>query len=106
MAATTAAEPSLTGLVEALLKDSRTPTLATILGVLAKESIPMSTKDVAAAIGVTPWQVRKLINAGELRAIDMGAGAGGNGTRWRIEPEDLRAFLASRESRPRDLVAT
>ena len=42
MAATTAAEPSLTGLVEALLKDSRTPTLATILGVLAKESIPMS----------------------------------------------------------------
>lgn len=52
---------------------------------------------------VTPWWVRRLINTGELRAINVAAR--GKRNSWRIDPADLAAWMTSRENRRRDLFA-
>ncbi len=78
-------------------------TLTALLTLLAEENALLETKTVAQLSGLTPWWVRQLIARGELRAINVGSG--NQAARWRVDPEDLKAFLASRESRPRDLVA-
>lgn len=61
----------------------------------------LTTREVAVAAGISVWWVRQLIARGELRAVNVG----GHGTavRWRVDAEDLRAWLVSRESRARDL---
>lgn len=82
---------------------SGTLTLSSLLRTLANEHALLDTKEVAAATGLTEWWVRRLICRGEIRAINVGTGD--KNVRWRVDPEDLRAFMASRESRPRDLVA-
>lgn len=63
----------------------------------------LSTAQVAAQLGVTPWWVRRLIRDGELRAVNYGGPA--TGARWRVDPQDLTAFIRSRQNRARDLFA-
>lgn len=77
--------------------------LTTTLTLLAREHALLTVSDAAAAMGVTPWWVRQLIKSGGLRAINIGGHD--KATRWRVDPEDLRAWLASRENRSRDLIA-
>lgn len=62
----------------------------------------LNVRDASALLGVTPWWTRRLIATGALRAINVGGPE--KTARWRIDPEDLRAFIASRENRSRDLV--
>lgn len=52
---------------------------------------------------MTPWWIRQLITSGKLGGIN--AGGTETATRWRVDPEDILAWMKSRESRPRDLVA-
>jgi excisionase family DNA binding protein len=65
---------------------------------MARRNALMSTKDAALAMGVTGWWVRQLIATGELRAINVGGS--GKSARWRIDPEDLDAWLRMRQNRP------
>ncbi|MDP5226913.1 MULTISPECIES: helix-turn-helix domain-containing protein [Arthrobacter] len=76
-------------------------TLTGALSQLAREHALLDVKDAAVAIGVTPWWVRRLIADGELRGINVGGHD--KAARWRVDPEDLAAFLRTRENRPRDL---
>lgn len=78
-------------------------TLSSTLTIMARENALLSVADTAAAMGVTPWWVRQLIARGELRAINVGGHD--RAARWRVDPEDLRAWMASRENRSRDLIA-
>lgn len=79
-------------------------TLTNILKIAAREKGLLTVNDTAELGGITPWWVRQLINRGELRAINVGAQ--GKAARWRVDPEDLHAWLASRENRPRDLTSS
>lgn len=83
---------------------SRSTTLTGTLSQMAREHALMDVKDAAAAMGVTPWWVRQLIARGELRAINVGGHE--KAARWRVDPEDLSAWMRTRENRPRDLVAS
>ncbi|WP_448389728.1 helix-turn-helix domain-containing protein [Microbacterium aurum] len=67
------------------------------------DRVLLNVRDAAALLGVTPWWTRRLIATGALRAINVGGPE--KAARWRIDPDDLRAFIASRENRARDLVA-
>lgn len=87
------------------MEETTSPTLTSMLDVLARESALMTTKEVSTVTNLTGWWVRQHIASGELRAINVGTGSG-TSARWRVDPEDLKAFLISRESRPRDLVAS
>ena len=78
-------------------------TLTGALSQLARDHALLDVKDAAAALGVTPWWVRRLIADGDLRGINVGGHD--KAARWRVDPEDLKAFMMSRQSRPRDLVA-
>lgn len=78
-------------------------TLTQLLQSLTQERALLDVKEVAAAIGVTPWWVRRLIATGELRAINVGGAD--KAARWRVDPEDLEAWIRQRESRPRDMWA-
>lgn len=89
--------------LQEVLETGRLPTLSELLVLLGNENTLLETKTVAQISNLTPWWVRQLIARGELRAINVGSGH--QAARWRVDPEDLKAFLASRESRPRDLVA-
>lgn len=77
--------------------------LAATLALAAREHHLLTVQDTAVVMSRTPWWVRQLIASGELRAINVGGP--GRAARWRIDPEDLNAWMTSRESRPRDLVA-
>lgn len=77
--------------------------ITTALTLLSRENVLLTVRDTAAALNVTDWWARQLIARGDLRAINVGGS--GNTARWRVDPEDLNAFLATRESRARDLVA-
>lgn len=79
-------------------------TLTSILRSMAREHALLEVKEAAAAMGVTPWWVRQLIKKGELRAINVGGPE--KAARWRIDPEDLSAWMRERENRPRDLMAS
>ncbi len=57
----------------------------------------LTTGDIAARLAVGEDKVRAWINAGELRAINV-ATVRGRRPRWRIDPEDLEAFIASRSA--------
>lgn len=76
--------------------------ITNILRQAKRESALLSTKDVADIAGITPWWVRQLIAKGELRAMDLSSGDGR--PQWRIDPEDLEAWMRSRENRARDLM--
>lgn len=78
--------------------------VTTALKLLSRENALLSVKDTAAALGVTQWWTRQLIARGDLRAINVGGVE--KSARWRVDPEDLNAFLRSRESRSRDLIAS
>lgn len=62
----------------------------------------VDVKEAAAAIGLTPVWIRQLISKGELRGINVGGH--GKAARWRVDPDDLMAWMKSRENRPRDTV--
>lgn len=82
-------------------------TSTTLTGDLTHMALSHSLLDVkkaAAAMSVTPWWVRQLINRGELRAINVGGPD--KAARWRIDPADLNAWMRARENRTRDLVAS
>ncbi len=79
-------------------------TLSGTLSQMVRKHALLDVKDVAAAIGVTPWWVRQLISKGELRGINVGGPD--KAARWRVDPEDLNAWIVSRENRARDLVAS
>lgn len=75
------------------------------LKIQAQEEALLTPREVAAITGLTYTWVRSLIRDGELRAINVG-GTDANTIRWRVDPEDLNAWLKSRENRARDLVAS
>lgn len=77
--------------------------ITTALTHLSREDTLLTTKEAATVIGVTSWWVRQLIATGELRAINVGGAD--KSARWRVDPEDLNAFMKSRENRRRDLLA-
>ena len=62
----------------------------------------LNVREAAVALGVTPWWTRRLIASGDLRAINIGGPD--KSARWRVAPEDLAAFIRSRENRARDLL--
>ncbi|WP_407662145.1 helix-turn-helix domain-containing protein [Microterricola pindariensis] len=78
--------------------------ITTLLALLTREGALLTVKETSHSLGVTEWWTRQLIARGDLRAINVGGTA--NTARWRVDPEDLRAFLANRESRSRDLMAS
>jgi len=53
---------------------------------------PLSLSDVAIQLGLSAQRVRQLIHSGELPAFCPG------GSRWRVTPEALRAFIDSRSN--------
>lgn len=75
-------------------------TLTSMLASIGRENALLEVKDAALVIGVTPWWVRQLIARGEMRAINVGGPE--KAARWRIDPEDLTAWMRNRENRPRD----
>lgn len=77
--------------------------ITTHLRQIALEERLLSTREVAAILGVTTAWVRGLITAGEIRAINLGGPE--RAARWHVDPEDLAAFMRARESRRRDLWA-
>lgn len=77
--------------------------IATTLHRISEDEALLTTKETASALGVTPWWVRRLIDSGELRAINVGGPD--KSARWRIDPEDVVSFMRSRENRARDLIA-
>jgi len=77
--------------------------LGATLRLAAREHRLLTVQDTAVIMSGTPWWIRQLIASGHLRAINVGGP--GKAARWRIDPEDLNAWIKSRESRPRDLVA-
>lgn len=56
-------------------------------------------KDLAARLQVEPGRVLVWIRSGKLKAIDVSEGSGVR-HRWRITPEALAAFEASRTAGP------
>lgn len=52
-----------------------------------------TVKEIADLLKVNEATVRRWIKDGELRAIDIGKG-------WRIDPDDLDAFLEGHATRP------
>ncbi|SFN43333.1 helix-turn-helix domain-containing protein [Mycetocola miduiensis] len=78
-------------------------TITTQLRQAKGECTLLTVKDAAELTGLTEWWVRQLIAKGEIRAMNVGSY--GKSARWRIDPEDLSAWLVSRENRPRDLMA-
>lgn len=78
-------------------------TLTDALTQMTREHALLDPKQVACLLGVTAWWVRRLIADGELRAINVGGPE--KAARWRVDPEDVKAFMRTRESRARDLVA-
>ena len=78
--------------------------ITTILKQAKADSVLLTVKDAADLTGLTDWWVRQLIAKGEIRAVNVGSY--GKSARWRIDPEDLSAWLVSRQNRPRDLVAS
>jgi len=50
----------------------------------------LTVKEVSEKLGVTEKWIRDLIQAKELRATKIG--------KWRINPEDLQAFIDSRRN--------
>lgn len=76
-------------------------TLSSILDSIGREHALLEVKDAALVTGVTPWWIRQLIAKGDLRAINVGGPE--KAARWRIDPEDLNAWMRERENRPRDL---
>lgn len=62
----------------------------------------LDVREVAHALGVTPWWTRRLIASAALRAINVGGPD--KSARWRVAPEDLAAFIRARENRSRDLL--
>jgi excisionase family DNA binding protein len=54
----------------------------------------LSMVEVSRRLGVSPQTVRRLIDDGQLRAINVGMGNRGN---FRISQEDFRKFVASRQ---------
>lgn len=77
--------------------------LASKLVHFTRDNALLTTKEASVAIGVTSWWVRQLIATGELRAINVGGAE--KSAQWRIDPEDLSAFIRSRENRARDTMA-
>lgn len=75
-------------------------TLTSILDDIGREHALLEVKDAALVIGVTPWWIRQLIAKGDLRAVNVGGCE--KAARWRIDPQDLRAWMRERENRPRD----
>ena len=76
-------------------------TLTSILDSVGRDHALLEVKDAALVIGVTPWWIRQLIAKGDLRAINVGGPE--KAARWRLDPEDLAAWMRARENRPRDL---
>jgi hypothetical protein len=75
-------------------------TLTSMLDSIGRDHALLEVKDAALVIGVTPWWIRQLIAKGDLRAINVGGPE--KAARWRIDPEDLNAWMRDRENRPRD----
>lgn len=57
----------------------------------------LDTKEVAARLHMSTLTVIRLVDAGELSAIDVNPGAQRRTLRFR--PEDIESFIASREKK-------
>lgn len=53
----------------------------------------LSMTEVARRLGVSPQTIRRLIDDGQLPALNVGMRGRGN---FRISPDDFRKFVASR----------
>jgi excisionase family DNA binding protein len=62
-------------------------------------SASFSPADVAKRYGVSPLKVRKWIEHGELRAINVVGRLGGRKPRWRVPVEALAEFEKRRSSK-------
>lgn len=63
----------------------------------------LTPPEVAKRYGIDAHKVLTWIQRGELRAVNIADHVGGR-PRWRIAPEDLAAFEASRSSSPQPKV--
>lgn len=61
---------------------------------------PLTPKQVAGALGVTPATVLAWIRGGELRAVNVSRSVRSKKPRWRIPAAALEAFEVSRSAAP------
>ncbi|ALN14336.1 helix-turn-helix domain-containing protein [Acidipropionibacterium acidipropionici] len=59
----------------------------------------LTTRQAADRLGLRAETIRRLIDRGELRAINIGGDASKTSVRWRIDPLDLNAWIARRTRR-------
>lgn len=78
--------------------------ITTAMRQLAQTQRLLTTTEVAELLSITPLWTRRLIRTGQLRATNVGGPE--KTARWRVDPEDLAAYIRSRENRRRDLLAS
>ena len=54
----------------------------------------LTTRQAADRLGLRAETIRRLIDRGDLRAINIGGDASRTSVRWRIDPADLDAWVA------------
>ncbi len=66
----------------------------------ASQGVNLDTSEAARQLGVTPRQVRRLLESQQLTGVQFGE-PGRNGARgslvWDINPQSVRAYIAQRE---------
>lgn len=59
----------------------------------------LTARQAAERLGLCAETIRRLIDRGDLRAINIGGDSGRTSVRWRIDPADLDAWIARRTQR-------
>lgn len=60
----------------------------------------LTPRQAAERLELRPETVRRLIDRGDLRAINIGGDANRTSVRWRIDPRDLDTWITRRTRRP------
>jgi len=64
----------------------------------------LTTRQAADRLGLRTETVRRLIDRGDLRAINIGGDQSPTSVRWRIDPADLDAWIARRTRSPQHVM--
>lgn len=59
----------------------------------------LTARQAADRLGLCAETIRRLIDRGDLRAINIGGDQSRTSVRWRIDPRDLDAWIARRTRR-------